>query len=198
MRFLIFAVCVVAAGVGAWKGWSLRSEAHPPGILAPDVPYQNNLAKPVELTRKGFRFVARAEFEITARVIGRMTYNFDDLAPVVPMDLALGWRNMSDTAVLDRMSCSQAARFYGCNWKSDDVIDPGKFTSQSANMHLIPDTPEVEAALRRVRHGQVVNLRGLLVDIHASDGKIWKTSMTRDDSGPGGCEIIYVVGVSTS
>jgi hypothetical protein len=48
----------------------------------------------------------------------------------------------------------------------------------------------------RVRQGQVVNLRGLLVDVLGPDGG-WNTSMTREDSGPGGCEIILVGAVST-
>lgn len=198
MRLWIFLLCVVAAAAGVWKGWTLRTESHPPGVLAPNVPYQNNLAKPIEMTREGFRLVARAEFDITARVIGRMRYRFDELAPIVPVDFALGWQTMSDTAVLDRMSCSQGSRFYACHWKSNDVIDPRQFTAQSANMHLIPDTPEIEAALLRVREGQVVTLRGLLVDVIGSGGKTWKTSLTREDAGPGGCEIIYVVGVGSS
>jgi hypothetical protein len=198
MRPWIILICLAAAAAGVWKGWSLRTESHPPGVLAPDEPFQNNLAQPVELARNGIRLLARAEFDITARVIARMQYRFDDLAAVSPVDFALGWGGMSDSAVLDRLSCSQGQRFYACSWKSNDVIDPARFRGQSANMHLIPDTPEIEAALLRVRQGQIVTLRGLLVDVVKPDGGRWNTSMTREDSGPGGCEIIYVVGVGTA
>jgi hypothetical protein len=192
-----FLVCIVAAGAGVWKAWSERTQSHPPGIVAPDTPYQKNLTKPVELTRGEHRLVGRAEFDITARVILKMRYRFDKFAAVSPVDFALGWGEMSDSAILDQMSCSQSSRFYGCSWKNRDVIEPSRMMALSANMHLIPATPEVEDALMRVRRGQVVNLRGLLVDVVGPDGG-WNTSLTREDSGPGGCEIILVGAVSTS
>jgi hypothetical protein len=190
-----FFVCVVAAGMGVWKAWGERTQSHPPGIVEPDVPYQKNLTNPVELVRGEYRLVGRAEFDITARVILKMRYRFDKFAAVSPVDFAMGWGEMSDSAVLDQMSCNQGSRFYGCSWKSSDVIEPRRFTALSANMHMIPATPEVEDALMRVRQGQVVNLRGLLVDVLGPDGG-WNTSMTRADSGPGGCEIILVGAVS--
>jgi len=198
MPVLIMLACAVAVAVGGWNLWNERTQSHPPGILAPAAPFQKNFARPIDLPRSGYRLEARAEFEITARVISRSRFRFDPMAHFMPVDFALGWGRMSDSAVLDRISCSQSHRFYACTWDSLDIIHPDEFRTHSANMHMIPDTPKIEEALLRVRRGQVVTVRGLLVDVFLPDGSGARTSMTRDDSGPGGCEIILVVGLDVS
>jgi hypothetical protein len=198
MRSLIFVACLAGLVMGSWKLWNERAQHQPPGILAPLEPGQYKLGHPVEFRRHEYRIVGRAEFDITARVILRSHYRYDDLARLMPVDLALGWGVMSDSATLERMSCSQSNRFYGCTWKTRDVIDPGRFTALSANMHMIPATTGVEDALLRVRPGQVVSLRGYLVDVIAPNGGSYRTSMTRKDSGPGACEIIWVTDITAS
>jgi hypothetical protein len=198
VRALTFLACLAGLVLGLSKLWDERTQSQPPGILAPAEPGQYALGHPLEFSRHDYRIVGRAEFDITARVILRSRYRYDDLASLMPVDLALGWGAMSDTAVLDRMSCNQGSRFYFCTWKSRDVIDPARFRTQSANMHMVPATPAVEKALLRVRQGQVVSLRGYLVDVIAPNGRVYRTSLTREDSGPGGCEIIWVTEVGVS
>ena len=44
----------------------------------------------------------------------------------------------------------------------------------------------------------MVTLRGLLVNVMAPNGKRWSTSLAREDSGPGGCEIVLVTEVNAS
>jgi hypothetical protein len=195
---VIFIALAVSIVLGIHKFWGEREQSQRPGVTAPDVPWQKNLAQTMEFSRFDHRLVARAEFDITARVIERMRYRADDFARLSPVDFAMGWGEMSDTATLEQMRCSQSNRFYGCSWKSAEVIDPKKFTTLSANMHMIPASADVEDALLRVRKGQVVSIRGYLVDVIAPNGGMWRTSLTRDDSGPGACEIIWVTGVSIS
>ena len=50
----------------------------------------------------------------------------------------------------------------------------------------------VKHQLEQVRQGQVIHIEGFLVDASRSDGWHWNTSMTRDDTGAGACELIYV------
>ncbi len=59
-------------------------------------------------------------------------------------------------------------------------------------MHMIPADADVKRQLEQVRQGQVVHIEGFLVDASRADGWHWKTSMTRDDTGAGACELIYV------
>jgi hypothetical protein len=37
-----------------------------------------------------------------------------------------------------------------------------------------------------------VRLEGDLVDVYGPDGFVWKTSLTRTDTGPGACETLYI------
>ena len=67
---------------------------------------------------------------------------------------------------------------------------------ESANMHMIPAGREVAAALARVATGQRVRIDGWLVEVRANDGWRWRSSTTRDDHGPGGCEVVYVCGIA--
>ena len=49
-----------------------------------------------------------------------------------------------------------------------------------------------------IRVGEVVHLEGKLVDIESPQFGVMRTSLTRNDTGPGACEIIYVEAVSLS
>ena len=60
------------------------------------------------------------------------------------------------------------------------------------NVHLIPADAAVEAALKRLRVGQVIELKGVLVEARREDGWYWRSSLSRSDSGNGACELLLV------
>jgi hypothetical protein len=59
-------------------------------------------------------------------------------------------------------------------------------------MHLIPADDAIKAVLFAARVGQVLSLDGELVDVTRKNGWAMKSSLTRDDTGAGACEVIYV------
>jgi hypothetical protein len=63
-----------------------------------------------------------------------------------------------------------------------------------ANNHLLADRPSLVARLRDVRIGDQVRIRGLLAEYAHNHGFAFTrgTSVTRDDTGNGACETIYV------
>jgi hypothetical protein len=71
-------------------------------IDATAVPLQKELptAEPIVLDSRGYtwRIYPRAEYRIVARVIGSKSY-WDWQSQFSPLDLALGWGQMSDPAV---------------------------------------------------------------------------------------------------
>ena len=122
-------------------------------------------------------------------------YTFGREADLAPVDLALGWGAMSDEAVLSKISISQSNRFY--YWRVDEFPIPRKEIEwQSANMHMIPADSQVEKILKSVRPGQVVKITGYLIEAKADDGWRWKSSLTREDTGAGACEVIFVKSLS--
>jgi hypothetical protein len=191
MRRLLFASCVLLVGYGAWSHWDHRAIASAPGVLAPDAPQQVDLRDGVSLQRDGVSLRTRARFTLTARVLSRADYTWDDGAKLVPVDLALGWGRMSDSAVLAQVDISQSGRFY--RWHVKDFPIPRReIETSSANMHMIPADANVRRELDRVRRGEVVHIEGFLVDASRADGWHWNTSTTRTDTGAGACELIYV------
>ena len=54
----------------------------------------------------------------------------------------------------------------------------------------------MESRLRRLRPGQVVTLTGYLVDVRGPGGFRWNTSLRRDDTGDGACELMWIERVS--
>jgi hypothetical protein len=191
MRKLLIGAVLLLVVIGAMSHWRHRPLHPPPGVLAAGVPEQVDLDHGAELQRGDVTLTTRAHFDITARVLSRKDYGWSTDGDLVPEDLAMGWGRMSDTDVLARIDISQSGRFY--YWHVNEFPIPRReIETSSANMHMIPADPGVKRQLEQVRQGQVIHIEGFLVDASRSDGWHWKTSMTRDDTGAGACELVYV------
>jgi len=121
----------------------------------------------------------------------RERYHFDSLSDLIPEDLALGWGPMSDNRILRSIDISQSDRFYF--WRAPgNVIAKDSIIVHSANTHVIPSSSAIRAEFSRLRPGQVVTLSGELVDAVRDDGLRIKTSLVRNDTGAGACEVMLV------
>jgi len=180
--------------IGWWVSPPMHfARARPVGLLAADAPQQVDIAHGQPFSVKDFRITPLANFELTARVLSRADYRFDPAAALSPTDLALGWGRMSDSAVLARLSISQSSRWYNYRWGNDGPpIPPDEIIRSSSNMHMIPADKIVAAALLRVRPGDVVHLRGELIQAQRGDGYTWRSSLSRTDTGDGACEVVWV------
>ena len=183
---------VALIAFGAWQWCEGRGVERAPGVLVAGEPEQHTISvalPPFQV--KGYTLKALARFSMTARVLGVEPYYFDRGADLAPVDLTLGWGPMSDTSVLSKLSISQGGRFY--YWRVSELPIPRRdIEVNSANMHLIPATPAVERQLKRARVGNIVQFSGYLVEARAGDGWRWVSSLTRDDTGAGACELIWV------
>jgi len=191
MRKLLIVAAVLLALLVVMKQRQQRPLHPAPGVLAADVPLQVDLDHGAQLQQGDVTLTTRAHFDITARVLSRKDYAWGDDAKLIPEDLALGWGRMSDSAVLANIDISQSGRFYYWHVK-DFPIPRREIETSSANMHMIPADAGVKHQLEQVRTGQVVHIEGFLVDASRAGGWHWNTSMTRDDTGAGACELIYV------
>lgn len=174
--------------------WLTRPLHPPPGVLSAADPIQGPPLSPEPWTFREHRIKALASFEIRARILSRERYRWDRAAELSPIDFAMGWGPMSDSAVLDRLKVWQENRWY--YWSTPNFpIPAGEITSHSANMHMIPATPLVRRQLLRFREGEVIHLRGQLVRVEGKDRWTWVSSLSRQDSGDGACEVIWVESV---
>lgn len=133
----------------------------------------------------------RAELDVAAVVAGTERYRFDDLAPLAPLDAVLTWGELPEPRLADRVRYDQMARFYLWSTRSRD-IDLRYVETHSANFHLLPANPNVRRAVLALDEGDEARLRGLLVDVREEGGRTWKTSLTRNDTGAGACEVLWV------
>lgn len=188
---LLLAACAWG-GVHWWR--NERVEHVPPGVVAPAAPVQVAIDPPTRFEAKGHVFVARARYELTARVLRKETYRLDGGADLAPVDLGIGWGPMSDTTLVEQLEFSQMGRFL--YWRPRDwrsfPLSPQDIAVHAAQIHAVPATDDVESRLRRLRPGQVVRLSGYLVDIRGANGFAWNTSLRRDDTGDGACEIMWI------
>lgn len=198
---------LLLAGIGWWHSpYSPRVPAAPlpadggsvqcpppPRVAAGAAPLQSPLPRdmaPVAL--QAGTLTPLAGFSIEARVLSRRDYTIGREAAFSPTDLALGWGRMRDDDVLSRLSFSQSSRWYRYRWQGSPPLPLAEIVRSSANMHMIPSDAQVAAELRRVRDDDHVRIDGWLVRVDAADGWHWVSSLKRDDSGAGACELVYV------
>lgn len=191
MRLVLAAVAIAAIGYLHWQ--SQRPVDPGPGAVAPRPPLQQPLQRAAPIPLGDFTLTPLARFEGEARVLGREDYHFGTESELSPTDLALGWGRMSDGAVLSNLDIRQGGRWYHYTWDTAQPPIPlPEIIRSSANMHFIPATDDVAEALSRVREGQVVRFQGLLVEATRADGWRWRSSLSRDDSGGGACEVVWL------
>ena len=177
---------------GAWSWWHDRPLAEAPGVLVAAEPRQVDVEAAAAIAHGRWSLTPRAHYDITARVLGRERYYFDRLASLVPVDLALGWGPMSDNRILNRLSVEQSVRFYWVHWGPEPPLPPKEILRHSANLHAIPADRRTAGELEGLRTGEVVRLTGELVDARRDDGTTLNTSLTREDTGAGACEVMLV------
>ena len=185
-----------SVGVGllllvAYIIFSPRPRTDPPGALVQHEPVQTTLRSVEPISINGWTFTVKADYQIEAMVLGAERYRLGADADIVPVDLALGWEEMSDPTVIKKVSITQSGRWYMWRARSDVGVSPRKIAQTSANTHIAPLTEDVKKTLFRVRAGDVVKISGYLVRIKDPQGRtIFDSSMTRNDTGDGACEVV--------
>lgn len=193
MRRLSLRVVFLLGLAAAWHWRPWRDLRYGEGwAVAPADPIQCAASQESLGEVAGFELTRLAEYSITARVLSARRYRHEPDHDLVPIDLALGWGPMSDDAVLDRLGLSQSFRHYFCEWRGAPPIPAREMTIHSANTHIIPANEQVRDIIFSLRRGSVVKLDGELVKARNVEGREWLSSLTREDTGNGACEVMYV------
>ncbi|MBR9828189.1 MAG: hypothetical protein GYB41_06055 [Oceanospirillales bacterium] len=157
-------------------------------------PMQRTLSAPAQVAFEDYQLTLLAEFALDARVLGRENYRFGREADLSPWDFALGWGEMSRPEVADQFDIRQSGRWY--YWQTKQLPIPKRQVEiSSANMHMIPANDQVREQLERVTEHDQLRLRGFLVEARGEDGWRWRSSLSREDTGNGACELILVTEV---
>jgi len=165
---------------------------YPDGILVQNEPLQENITPPYEFSAKNYKITVLAEFVMEGKALSKERYRLGTLADLVPYDFAMGLKEMSDESNLREIAISQEGRWYYWTVNENSKLDYNQIGYNSANMHMSPVGDEVRNRLDEVRRGDIISLSGKLINITDDKGRIWKSSLSRTDTGAGACEIILV------
>jgi hypothetical protein len=139
----------------------------------------------------GYHITELAAYGNDFRVLGRERYFFDAGATFAPLDLAVGWGVMADPKVTATIQVDQSNRWY--RWRVEAfLISRQDIETHSANMHIVPANPMVAKQLKRIAVGDLVRLEGQLIEINGDNGWHWQSSLSREDTGDGACELMRV------
>lgn len=187
---IIGALSIVA---GVYHYWNFREFVRAPGILVSEVPEQSSPlenAKPIIIENAVLDPLTT--YKLKARVLSTERYWIDHGAKIAPIDIAVGWGPASDSELLDKLTIRQAGRFYFFSWSGEAPADPRVIGLNSANIHVIPANKFISDEVKKLRKGDLITMSGYLVRVNFRDGSDWKSSLTREDSGNGACELMYV------
>jgi len=150
---------------------------------------------PVEFDGKSYLLEKHHRYEIAGEVLSIETYNLAFKSEFFDVDLGLIWGpRLADLKRKYRFN--QGGRWLF--WSSDGPVSDDErhyITAHISNNHLIPaeGRRNLFKAVRWPSRGDRVRITGYLVNIKNPSGGIAVASSTsRDDSGAGACEVIWV------
>lgn len=203
--------CLLA--LGAMLAWAMSGgpstalvqAARDGGIPCPRPPLFADPAQPLQspvpaslrpFTFDGATVTPLAGFSLQARVLSREDYGWGNESRFAPTDLALGWGPMQAEGMAQRLNVRQSSRWYRYSWSNEGPpLPPDQIARNSANMHLVPADASVARQVQAVRDGQVVRLQGWLIRIDDPSGWHWQSSLSREDTGAGACELVLVCAI---
>ncbi len=166
-------------------------------------PVQTMLPYKLVLTVNGFTVKEVASFVITGRILNTDHCWVTPASDLSSTDLALGWDFMADKRVIRQISFVQARRFLYLNppetlyryFPNKQIVDNKQFFSSFDNIHTIPANDGIRNILKSLHRNQIVTLKGALVYVSHPGLMDWNSSLSREDTGDGACEIMYVENV---
>jgi len=201
-KFFIFTFTLMFIVIGfiLYNGLKPGAVVRDSASLNPmEEPTQHNLknAAPIMYKDGKFNLIYQpvADYSITARILSKKRYSGDWSAKVAKYDFAFGWGNMSNPDLTKGITINQSMRFYFYRTKPDCQLPLRYIARHSANNHLIPANDAVRKGLASLKKEDIARFDGKLIKVSGWYNKqtvTWGTSTTRNDTGNGACELIYV------
>jgi|YNPMSStandDraft_2_1061718.scaffolds.fasta_scaffold00039_53 hypothetical protein len=147
-------------------------------------------ARLMKINHKGYELTSENSIIFRGKILNVHRYTNDDFAEISPIDIGLGWDIMADEKNLEKITVFQYSRAMYFNI-SGYMIDKRTAYLYSANIHIIPSNEDLEKIVLKLLKGDIVELKGRLVDVKGE--KFWRTtSLSRTDEGLGSTEILWL------
>ena len=151
---------------------------------------ERNIAKGLPPVLKSQSIEVLQPFKGDFRILGSKIYQDDAQAKFSPIDYAVSWGLFAEPEIARHITVNQYDRYL--NWKIDRLPVPAEQAMQMvSNMHIIPANPQIAKDIQKVKRGDLVRLKGELVEVKDQD-LVWTSSLTPTDTGDGACEVFRV------
>ncbi|HPN31316.1 MAG TPA: hypothetical protein PKY81_10190 [bacterium] len=163
-------------------------------------PVQKEL-KRIKVLRKvsydGIDFIVSTKYryEITALLKSSEKYYLGWESEFSPVDFCLVWGKLSEKYIDKTIKYEQSSRWYFYRYDGDCQASSEYISSHSSNNHIIPATENLKNLLTSRLTNKIIYLKGYLVNIDGNKNGAkywWRSSLSREDSGEGACEVFYV------
>jgi len=162
-------------------------------------PYQKEMENlsiiPINDKRSELKLEPLAVYKVAGKVLAKKKYGSTWSAKLAPYDLAIGWGELVREDLKEHISYNQWGRFYFYKYEWSSPFKDAYIISHSSNNHIIPASENLKKLLFHLKKDDLIELEGYLVNVTGnvkSKSVTWKTSLIRDDTGSGSCEIFYV------
>lgn len=168
-------LAILTIAAASYLAYFNYPESHGPGVVAKKSPKITRLTwhKPFEFKGAKITPVKRIQGEI--RVIKRKRYFFDKYEKYAPVDALVSWGKMSDERNLEFIHADLSGRGYDFEL-SRPPLDQEQIIYQSDLWHLIPSTRRMDEEIKKLRNGNIIRVKGLLVDVTFENDFTWKTA----------------------
>ena len=184
-----YIITIVALCYAIWMHW-LKPSAYLHQVGAPTSATQTS---PTTYSPSAGVTVTELEsYSGEFRILGRQDYHYGTETQFSPVDFAVGWGDMAKPDIYSHIEISQSNRWYRWRTQTALPISLQDIATHSANMHIIPANENVAKLIKKVRANDVVYLQGALVEIELDNGWRWRSSLSREDTGAGACELMRV------
>jgi hypothetical protein len=203
---IALALAVVAAIYLSLRDVPLPDRARIDRTLEETEPIQEPSERPsFTTTIKGYTYTLtpRATYDITGLVVsqhrGDALFNlYHQADPGNIRDVCVVWGEAITNGSYRKVTFTSGE--FTCSFSWSTAITPPFRPEKASNNHLIPADAAVARQIGRIHVGDQIRMRGLLVDYRVTSGGrdvfTRRTSLTRNDTGNGACEILYVTGLT--
>ena len=150
---------------------------------------EDNIAKGLPPTQ-GQSIEVLQNFYGDFRILGYKYYQDDAQAKFSPVDFAVSWGLFAHPYIASKIQVEQYDRYL--KWGIDRLpVSAEEAMQMVSNIHIVPANPQIAQEIKAVAKGDLVRLKGELVEIKADD-MVWRSSVRPDDIGDGACEVFRV------
>ncbi|SMO66793.1 hypothetical protein [Gracilimonas mengyeensis] len=163
LKYIVLCIMVIA-GYLVYINYPV---SHGPGKVAKEAPKIESARweKPFEF--KGATLTPKKKIAAKVRVIKKEPYYFDDFTEFSPMDVLVGWNELSDERNLEFIYFSLQDRSYEVEL-TRPPLEVSTIHRESDLWHLIPSSSKIKDQIKEIRNGHVISISGMLVDIDTS------------------------------